>query len=42
MRFVNFIGKYQKKYATKEEFMHRLEIFTSNLNKIESINSMNG
>ena len=41
MRFVNFIGKYTKQYKDKEEFLHRMDIFKRNADKIENHNARN-
>jgi cathepsin L len=39
LAFINFIGKYQKHYQTKEEFLQRLEVFTASLMKVHEHNS---
>ena len=42
LAFVNFIGKYQKQYATKEEFLQRMEVFKASLMKVQEHNSKIG
>ena len=39
--FVNFIGKYQKQYRSKEDFNLRRQVFLTNLNRIRSHNEKN-
>lgn len=39
--FIRYINKFHKTYATKEEYNHRLSIFTQNYHEIFSHNMMN-
>lgn len=41
INFVNYIGQYQKQYASKEEFVRRMEIFQENFKKVLLHNSQN-
>jgi hypothetical protein len=41
VRFINFIGKYQKSYQSKEEFMTRMEVFSRNADTIMNHNARN-
>ena len=38
MRFINFIGKYQKSYQSKEEFLQRMEIFARTAQHVDDHN----
>ena len=42
LAFVNYIGKYQKQYATKEEYLERIEVFKTSLNKVREHNAKVG
>jgi cathepsin L len=39
LAFVNYIGRYQKGYATKEEFLQRKEIFKATMRKVQEHNA---
>lgn len=41
IRFINYIGKYQKQYSTKEEFTYRMQVFAENAATIDNHNSQN-
>ena len=38
-KFINYVGKYQKSYGTREEFMFRLNTFAKNYQKVQDHNS---
>jgi len=42
LAFVNYIGKYQKQYATKEEYLERMKVFKASLEKVREHNSKVG
>lgn len=39
LAFVNYIGRFQKGYATKEEFILRKEIFKATMRKVQEHNA---
>ena len=39
LAFLNYIGRYQKGYATKEEFLKRKEIFMATMRKVQEHNA---
>ena len=39
LAFINYIGRYQKGYATKEEFLQRKEIFKATMRKVQEHNA---
>jgi hypothetical protein len=39
--FIDFVAKYHRTYGTKEEYQHRLDIFTKNYHNMMSHNMMN-
>jgi hypothetical protein len=41
-KFIDYVGKYQKSYGTKEEFMFRLKNFAKNYQKVMDHNSKSG
>jgi xylem cysteine proteinase len=42
LAFVNYIGRYQKGYASKEEFIKRKEIFKGTMKKVQEHNAKEG
>ena len=42
LAFVNYIGRYQKGYATKEEFLQRMEVFKATMRKVQEHNAKEG